>query len=36
MFDDTIQTINLYQAMDRIRNRFGSNAITHAAAMRPE
>ena len=36
MFDDTAQTINLYQAMDRIRNRFGSNAITHAAAMRPE
>lgn len=33
MFDDTVQTINLYQALDRIRNRFGSNAITHAAAM---
>ena len=36
MFDNTPQTINLYQAMDRIRNRFGSNAITHAAAMRHE
>lgn len=34
MFDDTTETINLYQAMDRIRNRFGSNAITHATAMR--
>lgn len=33
MFDDSPETISLYQAMDRIRNRYGSKAITHAAAL---
>jgi DNA polymerase-4 len=28
-----VQTISLYQAMDRIRNRFGQRAVTRAAAM---
>jgi hypothetical protein len=27
LFDDTEEKIKLYQAMDRIRNRFGANAI---------
>ncbi len=33
MFDDTPETISLYQAMDRIRNRFGRYAVTRAAAI---
>ncbi len=33
MFDDEPETISLYQAMDRIRNRFGVKAITRAAAI---
>lgn len=33
MFDDSPETISLYQAMDRIRNRFGQRAVTRAAAM---
>ncbi len=33
MFDDSPETISLYQAMDRIRNRFGSRAVTRAAAL---
>lgn len=33
MFDDQPETISLYQAMDKIRNRFGTNAITRAAAL---
>lgn len=33
MFDDQPETINLYQAMDHIRNRFGTRAITHAATL---
>lgn len=33
MFDDLPETISLYQAMDRIRNRFGTKAITHAATL---
>jgi DNA polymerase-4 len=35
MFDDSPETISLYQAMDRIRNRFGSRAVTRAAALGP-
>lgn len=35
MFDDSPETISLYQAMDRIRNRFGSHAVTRAAALGP-
>ncbi|MBK6348049.1 MAG: DNA polymerase IV [Bacteroidales bacterium] len=33
MFDDSPETISLYQAMDRIRNRFGNRAVTRAAAL---
>jgi len=33
MFDDSPETISLYQAMNRIRNRFGSRAVTRAAAL---
>lgn len=33
MFDDLPETISLYQAMDRIRNRFGTKAITHASTL---
>jgi DNA polymerase-4 len=33
MFDDSPETISLYQAMDRIRNRFGQRAVTRAATM---
>jgi DNA polymerase-4 len=33
MFDDNPETISLYQAMDRIRNRFGVRYITHGAAL---
>lgn len=33
MFEDEPETISLYQAMDRIRNRFGIKAITRAAAI---
>jgi DNA polymerase IV len=35
MFDDSPETISLYQAMDRIRNRFGGRAVTRAAALGP-
>lgn len=33
MFDDSPETISLYQALDRIRNRFGNRAVTRAAAL---
>ncbi len=33
MFDDQPETISLYQAMDRIRNRFGVKAITRASTL---
>ncbi|MFH1120957.1 MAG: DNA polymerase IV [Bacteroidota bacterium] len=33
MFDDSPETISLYQAMDRIRNRFGNRAVTRAATL---
>jgi len=35
LFDDTEEMINLYQAMDKIRKRFGEKAITKAASIRP-
>lgn len=35
LFDDTEEMMNLYQAMDRIRKRFGDRAIVKAAAVRP-
>ncbi|MEM9024950.1 MAG: DNA polymerase IV, partial [Bacteroidota bacterium] len=33
LFEDTEEMINLYQAMDRVRNRFGQDAVKRAAAM---
>jgi DNA polymerase-4 len=33
LFDDSIERIHLLQQMDRIRNRFGQNAIGRASAM---
>ncbi|MBW6490919.1 MAG: DNA polymerase IV [Lentimicrobium sp.] len=35
MFDDSPETISLYQAMDRIRVRFGQRAVTRAATISP-
>ncbi len=31
LFDDTTETINLYQAIDHIKNRFGENKLIRAA-----
>ena len=33
LFDDTVREINLLQQMDRIRNRFGKNAVMRASAL---
>ncbi|CAN5894132.1 DNA polymerase IV [soil metagenome] len=33
LFDDTEEKIKLYQAMDRIRNRFGDNAIMKSISL---
>lgn len=33
LFEDTAEMIQLYQAMDKMRNRFGQNAVRRAAAM---
>jgi len=33
MFDDTTEQLQLYQAMDRLRRRFGKNAVQRAAGM---
>ncbi len=33
LFDDTIREINLLQQMDRIRKRFGKNAVMRASAL---
>lgn len=33
LFEDTEEMINLYQAMDRIRNRYGQDAVKRAIAM---
>lgn len=33
MFEDTEEMINLYQAMDRIRNRYGDGAVKRAIGM---
>lgn len=35
MFDDSPETISLYQTMDRIRSRFGQRAVTRAATLNP-
>ncbi len=34
LFEDNIRDINLLQSLDKIRNRFGINAISRAAAMK--
>lgn len=33
LFDDTEEALNLYQAMDRVRKRFGDRAVIRASAM---
>ncbi|UJH68649.1 DNA polymerase IV [Allomuricauda sp. SCSIO 65647] len=33
LFDDTEEALNLYQAMDRVRTRFGDRAVIRASAM---
>jgi len=33
LFDDTIEQIQLYQAMDKLRKRYGNDAIQRAAGM---
>ena len=33
LFDDTEEALNLYQAMDSVRNRFGDRAVIRASAM---
>ncbi|WP_350284649.1 DNA polymerase IV [uncultured Croceitalea sp.] len=33
LFDDTEEALNLYQAMDKVRNRFGDRAVYRASAM---
>ena len=33
LFEDTKETVNLYSAMDKVRNRFGDRSIFRASAM---
>ncbi len=33
LFEETIEQINLYQAMDKIRKRYGKNAVNRAAGI---
>lgn len=33
MFEDTEEALNLYRAMDTIRNRYGDKSVVHASAM---
>jgi DNA polymerase-4 len=33
LFNDTVEHIQLYQTMDRIRKRFGKDAVQRAASM---
>ena len=33
LFDDNEKTINLYHAMDKMRNRYGDRAVIRAAGM---
>jgi len=33
LFEDTAEMINLYQAMDKIRNRYGQNAVRRVVTM---
>jgi DNA polymerase-4 len=34
MFEDTPKTVNLYKAMDRLRNRYGQRAVQRAVGIR--
>ncbi len=36
LFDDTEEMLNLYQAMDRIRKRYGERAIVRASSVKPK
>ncbi|MFO8055167.1 MAG: DNA polymerase IV [Bacteroidales bacterium] len=36
MFEDTPEMVNLYQAMDRMRNRFGQKAVQRASGMKEQ
>jgi DNA polymerase IV len=36
MFEDSVEMINLYQAMDKIRMKYGSTAIRRAVALQTE
>jgi DNA polymerase-4 len=33
LFEETVEQIQLYEAMDRIRTRYGKNAVSRAAGM---
>ena len=33
LFEDTQEMMSLYQAMDRIKNRFGANAVMRGSGM---
>lgn len=33
LFEDTVEALNLYQAMDHVRNRFGDRSVFRASAM---
>jgi DNA polymerase-4 len=33
LFEDSVEKIRLYQAMDAMRNRFGQNAVSRAKTM---
>jgi DNA polymerase-4 len=34
IFDDTIERVNLYQSLDRIRNKFGDKAIMLGTSLK--
>lgn len=36
LFEDTTEMVNLYQAIDRLKNRFGENAVIRAVGMAPK
>jgi len=36
MFEDTPEMVNLYQALDHVRKRFGAKAVRRAVALMPE
>jgi hypothetical protein len=34
MFDDNLEMINLYQALDRIRRKYGDKIVSRGVAMK--